>query len=194
MIKTLRYLRHGQTVYNVAGIWQGRADSSLSELGISQARAAGAHFAELKQPFDHVYCSPLGRAAQTLHEALPNVGDNYATERELIEMSFGSLDGKPIVGDLTGYETYDFSQVGGESNAAVRSRTCRALDRIMSRPGHRNVLVVGHGSTGRLFFDEWRHNARRNFEGSLPNCSLVTYEFDSGTHMFSCIDIWMPQI
>lgn len=56
-------LRHGQTTYNAAGIWQGQLDAPLSELGREQARDAAA--ALMGQGIDVIYASDLSRAADT---------------------------------------------------------------------------------------------------------------------------------
>ncbi|WP_321973169.1 histidine phosphatase family protein [Paratractidigestivibacter sp.] len=194
MIKTLRYMRHGQTVFNERGIWQGRADSPLSAMGIAQARATRAYFAGLPTPIDHVYCSPLGRVIQTLEEALPEIGKNYVVDPKLIEMSFGEVDGTPIAGEATDYERYDFSQIGGEREETAGERTCRALERIMNRTGNVNVLAVGHGGTGRYFYKRWRELSQVAFDEALPNCSVATYTYDTNTRTFSCIDIWIPKV
>src|SRR5215472_10619420 len=58
--------RHGETVFNVEGRWQGQADSPLTERGRAQAaelaRALGG------EQIAAVYSSDLGRAADTAAE------------------------------------------------------------------------------------------------------------------------------
>lgn len=48
-------IRHGQTLFNVLRRKQGWCDSPLTEVGIDQARAAGAYLREHGITFDHVY-------------------------------------------------------------------------------------------------------------------------------------------
>ncbi len=41
-MKTIYLMRHGQTLFNVMDVNQGQCDSPLTELGIQQAKNAGA--------------------------------------------------------------------------------------------------------------------------------------------------------
>ncbi|NJO93701.1 MAG: histidine phosphatase family protein [Hydrococcus sp. RM1_1_31] len=60
-------LRHGQSTYNVLGLYQGSSDrSNLTELGRQQARLTGAFLKNIK--FDAIYSSPLKRAQETAIE------------------------------------------------------------------------------------------------------------------------------
>ena len=65
-------VRHGQSTYNLKKLIQGQIDvSTLTDLGIAQAKQVGAALAEIA--FDHVYASPLKRAhktAETIVEVL----------------------------------------------------------------------------------------------------------------------------
>ena len=60
-------VRHGETVWNRSGHYQGQLDAPLTENGQDQARAVGRL---ARQIFDErgimpFYCSPLGRCRQT---------------------------------------------------------------------------------------------------------------------------------
>ena len=65
----LYLLRHGQTQYNLQGRVQGHCDSPLTELGASQAHAAGAWLAAQGVSFERIFSSPLGRALATAEVA-----------------------------------------------------------------------------------------------------------------------------
>ncbi|MEL6381095.1 MAG: histidine phosphatase family protein [Cyanobacteria bacterium J06626_18] len=57
-------VRHGQSTYNLKKLIQGQIDvSTLTDLGIAQAKQVGEALKGIA--FDHVYASPLKRAAQT---------------------------------------------------------------------------------------------------------------------------------
>ncbi|MEM9008493.1 MAG: histidine phosphatase family protein [Cyanobacteria bacterium P01_F01_bin.86] len=57
-------VRHGQSTYNLKKLIQGQIDvSTLTDLGIAQAKQVGEALTGIA--FDHVYASPLKRAAQT---------------------------------------------------------------------------------------------------------------------------------
>ncbi|MCU0532724.1 MAG: histidine phosphatase family protein [Hydrococcus sp. Prado102] len=60
-------LRHGQSTYNVLGLYQGSSDrSNLTELGRQQARLTGLFLKNIQ--FDAIYSSPLRRAQETAIE------------------------------------------------------------------------------------------------------------------------------
>lgn len=192
--KYLRFMRHGVTELNVRNCWQGRADSPLTALGRRQAAEAGEHMREAGLEFDHIYCSPLGRVIETLKTAIPDVAERDSTTcDDLLEISFGSFDGQVHEpGDPHSPFKDFFVAYGGEDEADVERRICAALDKIMSQPDAFDVLVVSHGTVGRIFRNHWARNARVEAPRHLANCSLYTYEFDPESHEFSLVDIYEP--
>lgn len=61
-------MRHGQSMWNAAGLFTGWVDVPLSPVGIEEARAAGREIADL--PIDEVHVSTLIRAQMTAMLAL----------------------------------------------------------------------------------------------------------------------------
>ncbi len=195
MTKYLRFMRHGATELNVADCWQGRADSPLTELGRRQAAEAGAHIADAGIVPDHVYCSPKGRVVETLACALPGLYARGAYELDagLAEISFGSLDGKKHrAGGPASPFRDSLVELGGESEDDVERRVCAAAEKIMLADGAHDVLVVSHGTCGRIFRDHWARLQRVEAPRHLANCSVYTYEFDEGARTFSLVDIYEP--
>lgn len=193
MTKYLRFMRHGQTELNVRNCWQGRTDAPLTELGRRQSAEAGEHLRETGIVPDHVFCSPLGRARQTLEIALPGIAERgYELEDGLMEMSFGTLDGTVNSENVVGpYHDY-FLQFGGESEDHAEKRVCEACERIMMRPDVADVLVVSHGTMGRLFKNHWKALSQVEDVAHLSNCCVITYAFDPEARTFSCVDIYQP--
>lgn len=195
MTKYLRYMRHGATELNVADVWQGRADSPLTELGRRQAAETGEHIRESGLEFDYIYCSPRGRVVETLACALPEVFEHgdYRFDLGLIEMSFGAVDGRPHSEGEPRSPYFDvFEKIGGESEATVEERINAFLEKVMLQDDASDVLVVSHGTCGRIFRNHWAATARVEAPRHLANCSLYTYEFDEATREFSLVDIYEP--
>ncbi|CZT17259.1 related to phosphoglycerate mutase [Ramularia collo-cygni] len=111
----LYLIRHGETVDNVAGLYAGVRDSTLTNHGVEQARRLGDHFGkgEARVAFDHIFASPLSRAYKTAQalqtaqlasgkETQRRLGDHTETTdtveivrvSELIEQDFGFYEGK----------------------------------------------------------------------------------------------------
>ena len=63
MTGTVFLARHGQTVWNAEGRYQGRLDSPLSPRGWEQARATAEEMRA--RGVERLLSSPLGRARQT---------------------------------------------------------------------------------------------------------------------------------
>ena len=84
-------LRHGQTTYNAAGIWQGLLDAPLSELGREQAAEAAAALAA--HDFDVIYASDLERAADTAKALGQAVGMSPVYDERLREIDVGDWSG-----------------------------------------------------------------------------------------------------
>jgi broad specificity phosphatase PhoE len=96
-LPTLYLLRHGETVWNAAGRFQGRLDSELTEKGRRQAHAMGAALARELGSSSSEYVlkvSPLGRASTTasiIAKQMPNL--KIEEDDMLREISIGSWNG-----------------------------------------------------------------------------------------------------
>ncbi len=87
----LYVVRHGQTVWNVEGRYQGRRDSSLTELGQRQARAVAAHLADAG--IARMFASPLGRAWTTAGILAEATGLSPVPDDRLKEFGYGACEG-----------------------------------------------------------------------------------------------------
>ncbi|HET6316755.1 MAG TPA: histidine phosphatase family protein, partial [Chloroflexota bacterium] len=83
--------RHGETVFNVEGRWQGQADSALTERGLAQARQLA--LALRADPVEAVYSSDLGRSMDTAREVAALHGLAPIPEPRLREIDVGTWAG-----------------------------------------------------------------------------------------------------
>src|SRR4051812_19585817 len=93
--------RHGETVFNIEGRWQGQADSPLTERGRAQARELGRALAS--EPIAAVYSSDLGRAADTARAVAEPHGLKVITDERLREIHVGEWTGKGRAEILAGW-------------------------------------------------------------------------------------------
>jgi broad specificity phosphatase PhoE len=144
--------RHGQTEGNVAGRWQGRSDSPLTDLGRWQLEAARAYVPAV----DVLYTSPLGRtvasaavlAAHHDFDAVPHDG--------FVEMSFGSwenlttaeaAEADPDLFDAIYVQGVDEPRGGdGESFTEAGARMNSALAVLAGESAGGSIGVVSHGA------------------------------------------------
>jgi len=159
---TVYYLRHGETDWNVAGRLQGRRDVPLNARGREQATHCGVILRDLfaregreSATLDYV-SSPLGRATQTMALARAAMGlapDDYRTDQQLAEISFGDWEGCTIAQlhyrDPQGiaareHDKWRFLPPNGESYEMVAARM-----RVWYESLTRDTVVTAHGGTCR---------------------------------------------
>ena len=144
---TLLFLRHGQTDWNVQGLFQGRTDIPLNETGRAQAREQAATLLSHQPPVDVIYASPMLRARETAEIVQQALGAPIYFDERLVERCFGSLEGTPIVRGL-GEE--GLAQHGAESFEALHGRVKGFLEDIAARHPGQCALAASHGNVGRM--------------------------------------------
>jgi broad specificity phosphatase PhoE len=163
-------LRHGESEANLdKSIFERVPDHAipLTERGLAQAAEAGV---ELRKVFEgepvRVYVSPYRRGLQTLAAlGLDDLMETVRQEPRLREQDWANFqDTEDILRqqklrDEYGHFFYRFTD--GESGADVYDRVSTFLEtlhRTFEAPGApRNILVVSHGLTMRLFCMRWFH-------------------------------------
>jgi broad specificity phosphatase PhoE len=149
-------IRHGESVWNVEGRWQGQADPPLSERGRSQARDAVWRIAALEA--EALYSSNLRRAHETALILGRRIGLEPRVEPRLREFNVGVWSGltKPEIerrwpGQYArfSFRELDFRPGGGESPRELMARVHEALDEIAHRHAGQRVLLVSHGGVAK---------------------------------------------
>jgi broad specificity phosphatase PhoE len=92
-------IRHGESVANTQGIFQGQTyDTDLSELGFRQAKALAERLKELG--VKKIISSPLKRTYQTALEISRTTNADIEVRNEVIETNHGIWEGKMDVYDM----------------------------------------------------------------------------------------------
>ncbi len=137
--------RHGQSLFNVAGVVNGDPllDRGLSERGIDEARRLGGQIDPIG--LDLLVVSPFPRAVQTANIALDGRPVPHEVDDDLGDVRLGELEGWSI----DEYRTHkchldrDVPFPGGESLDDAALRYAAAFDRLLERD-ERVTLVVAH--------------------------------------------------
>lgn len=149
---TLYLIRHGTTDGNTAGIFQGRVDYPLNDMGHQQGEYLARRFESVQ--LDAVYTSPLIRARQTAEYLCRGSGLDPIPEPGVMEISAGRLDGRaqeenrrdfPDQMDLLLEDIAKFHPPEGESIQEVYDRVREAITRIVAENPGRTVAIVAHG-------------------------------------------------
>lgn len=152
-VRHLLLVRHGQSVWNAAGRWQGQADPPLSPLGEGQARDAAGRLSTVG--FSRVVASDLQRARRTAEILAGDLGLHVEVDPDLREIDVGDWTGLTRgeiearwPGELADwFEGRSESTMGGESRTHLIARARSTLERVAAQasPGDR-VLLVSHGA------------------------------------------------
>jgi probable phosphoglycerate mutase len=141
-------VRHGQSVSNAAGVWQGQGDSPLSDLGRTQVEALRG--ALLGQRYDLVLSSDLSRAADTAKAA----GVEVEHDRAWREIHVGDWEGLTMEQVVERFpeqiaalkDRRTFAIGGGESWPEVFQRADASLQALRQRvPEGGRAIVFTHG-------------------------------------------------
>lgn len=145
------FLRHGETVWNRSGKWQGHTDVPLSDAGRNQAKVASE---KLKgEKIDAIFSSDLTRAYETARIVAENLEtDDIIIDMNLRERNLGEIEGKTtlqisqIVGmniEIADIVGNDLPVKGLEPIEMQFNRARKFLNFINNR--YEKILVVSHG-------------------------------------------------
>lgn len=180
-------MRHGQSVGNAnKSVYKDTPDYALTltELGHQQAESAGLSIKTYIPKYSNIqfYVSPFWRTRQTyagIRKVLPDTDYpfKYYEDPRLREQEWGqNMDTRGDIGFIEKIEEYRDSyghfyyrfRDGGESCADVFDRVSDFMNTMFrdfqKKDFPRNVVVVTHGMTMRLFLMRWFHADVETFE------------------------------
>lgn len=172
-------VRHGLCQDNVDKVIGGQHDDNLTDEGKIQAQELANKL--VSYGIEHIYSSPLKRTTETALPIAEKLDTTINIDRRLIEVSFGSFEGKPneefesVVGSepselLSSYQ-YDLREHGGESSTQVEKRV-RAFIKDLKKQPFNVVLIVTHGGIVRFF----HYICTGKKTGSYPNASIHVFK------------------
>ncbi len=150
----LFFIRHGQTVWNHSGRYQGITDVPLSDFGRRQAQSLVPYFDKVE--VDAVYASDLSRARDTAFPLAKSKGLDMQVISALREIDFGDWEGltyEEITARWPGAIEHMYSHPdtlkiqNGESFADVQERSYAALRKILAERDGQTIAVISHGGT-----------------------------------------------
>ena len=148
-------VRHGETVFNVEGRWQGQSDSPLTERGLAQARELSRAVAQ--EQIAAVYSSDLGRALNTATEVAKPHHLLVQTDTRLREIDTGRWTGKgrfeidkEFPGGLEDWAERPSSMrlPDGETIEEAQARALAFFAQRMPVHLDETIVVISHGAVG----------------------------------------------
>lgn len=187
------FLRHGESVGNAAGYYQGQSDYELNDTGKAQARALAKRWKQEEVCFDAIITSPLLRAAQTAEIIAQTLGGKPSADPIWMERDNGKLSG------LTSEEAqrelprpkfiHPYSPVGvtGESQWELYLRAGQAVQNLVTGP-EGNYLIVSHGGLlNAVLYAILGIAPQANFQGvrfRFRNAAFATLTYRPGAHIW----------
>lgn len=184
-------IRHGETLWNVEGRYQGHLNSPLTEDGLAQARAVGQRLR--RHTFSTLYSSDLGRAQQTAGAIAEATGHAIRLESGLRELNLGQFQGYTRAEAQARWpEDHaklrsglpDYVAPQGESNRQMQARVTATLTELARRHPDETVVVVTHGGVLSSFLRQVLGlplEAPRRF--ARVNASWNVFSFSEGKWM-----------
>jgi broad specificity phosphatase PhoE len=140
--------RHGETEWNVEGVFRGRIDIKLNQNGLKQAELMAEHLSG--QKIEAVYSSPLKRASKTAEAVARRHRLKVEIVNGLTDCHFGQWQGLHLREVRQKYkrlyqqwaESPQLVKIpGGESLDGVRERALGVLNGVIAKHAGRVVLV-----------------------------------------------------
>ncbi len=149
-------VRHGKTLWNVQGLWQGREDTSLIEEGVKESTITATFFKD--KNIKAIFSSPLKRALETAKIISQVIDIPVVIDERLSECDILLWNGLRIHEPEKIYpkefeiwkSTLDSVIPGVESLGSVQRRMVDFLNTIDNQFGNQNVIVVSHSLSIRM--------------------------------------------
>ena len=178
-------VRHGQSVANAEGRWQGQLDFDLSAEGRRQAELLRGRFKEEKFDPRFVYASPLRRALGTAEIVMP--AKRIITLDDLKEGGAGIFEGKTMDEIRKEYPevAQEFQRTGSfnsvpnaESRFDFRKRAQTVVDFIVKGHNKDDEIVAFTHSGLMMFITAVIMGTNRVWALRIPNTSVFDFRID----------------
>ena len=185
----LYFVRHGRTLWNLEGRFQGASgDSPLLPESIDILKQLGQYLKEI--PFDKIYSSDLPRAVKSAEiiqnqlqapcplKSIPNLREWQLGKLEGLKIAtLNAIYPQQIKAFRSNLAQFDTKMFEAESLYSTTQRTIRFIKSLKGSPAER-ILIVGHGAnlTASLRTLLGYKEAHLRKEGGLANASLTVLE------------------
>ncbi len=152
--KMIILIRHGETIWNREGRFQGRLNSPLTQKGKNQAKENGKKLKDIVSKDIKIFSSPLGRAKETAYIISDELGisrERIIFDNRIIEFDYGIFEGKKKIDVINSKEfqareanKWYYKIENGESYEIVSQRVKSFLDSIKDE-----VMVIAHEMVNR---------------------------------------------
>lgn len=180
MSKSIYFVRHGQSKWNVADRICGSTDIELTEEGHKQAITTGEEIQKLGIQFDKILYSPLLRAADTAKHISEMTNIPAEVEPRLIEQNFGKYEGTSPRNNpefVAAKQNFVYDYEGGESMMKTAHRIYSLLDELKNK--EETYLLVAHNGIARMIKSYFENMTNEEFaKFGVKNCEVIEFKFE----------------
>ena len=190
-------VRHGQSEANLHGIFAGRTDLELSDLGRRQAEATGNYLCD--KGIDAIYSSPLKRAMSTAKPLSDLISKPVNPCEGIIEidaghweaLKFSELEEKfPESYGLWLSDIGNSACDGGESMEDVQKRMIGQIRELCEKEEGKTIALFAHAGCFRAFLCHCLNMTREQMKDLawVSNASVTTVEYENGKFKVADLD------
>jgi probable phosphoglycerate mutase len=196
-MKTLHFVRHGESAWHKENRYAGHTDIKLTAEGLAQAELLVSWALEV-QP-SNIYSSDLCRAIETARPMADHLGVNLIIDSRLREVNFGAVEGLtpgemenryPKLREDFLNKPADTKMPGGESGRAALARALPLINEIIKSKDAGEVIIVCHGTLMRLIscklldidVNEYRRTFPKILNAGKISLSIEFFEGDTEKH------------
>ncbi len=189
-MRNVYVVAHAQSMHHIEKLGGGWYDTSLSDLGRTQAEKTGHYLKSIIKSDVKIISSDLKRAAETAEIIAGILGGNVTLDKGFREMRYGEIEGKPqewiktlkvqVPKDEERIDNRSYN--GAESRREVGTRVKEALDRELEQ-SNKDLVIVTHGFATTFLIMAWlgvpvEYMGYGNFP-SKPGCVSHLHEDDT---------------
>jgi len=187
---TTRFIlvRHGETVWNQEGRFQGQIDTPLSPMGNKQGILVAEALKNVH--IDVIYASPLSRSFDTAVMCSNSHGLDVIRDDRLLEINHGKWEGlfaseiESLYTDLLERwrtTVVDVQMPEGECIEDVRKRAMAAFQEYTEKHEGQTVLVVAHDAVNKAVLCDILELEQSHFwQMKQDNTCINVFEYDRG--------------
>jgi broad specificity phosphatase PhoE len=166
VMKSLYFVRHGESEHNVDGLFAGSSDTKLTKQGLQQAKLVGKEAKKLN--IDLVVSSPLERTyatAKAIAQEMKYNQEKIITHDLLKERFYGTAELTPYSTKMNHLDSFSHYETDDE----VQKRAKELLKWLKTLKAQ-NILIVSHGAIGRRLRKLLK--PEHDFYERIPNAKL----------------------
>lgn len=178
-MKSVYFVRHGESQWNVEDKICGVTDSPLTQKGHQQALETGKAILKAGIQANLILYSPLRRAAATAQHISEMTGIPAKEEPRLIEQAFGIWEGSSPRNSeefFRAKQNFINSFGGGESMFRVAQRIYNLLDEL--KEDEHTCILVAHNGIARFVKSYFQDMGNEEFAGfGVKNGEICRFDF-----------------